>query len=402
MQSYSDAELAGLARDPESELVERKESLHGDASKNIREAICAFANDLPGYGRPGVVFVGLRDDGRPSGLPITDQLRLSLAAMKDDGNIVPPPSLGVRTIALDGADIAAMIVLPSDTPPVSYQSRIWVRSGPRRSIATAQEERILNARRRSGDRPFDVRPVRGATLSDLDRARFEYEYLPSAVAPDVLAANERTLQERLASKKMVVSADDPVPTVLGLLVLCPHTRDYVPGAYVRFLRVRGKELADPIADDALIEGTVSDVIRRLEEKLDAHNTTSVDFVSGDRERRQSTYPRVELQQLIRNAIMHRTYESTHAPVRVTWFDDRIEIISPGGPFGAVRKENFGRPGVTDYRNPNLAEAMRVLGYVQSFGAGIATARRALQENGNPAPEFEVEPTMVGVKVWSIR
>ena len=87
--------------------------------------------------------------------------------------------------------------------------------------------------------------------------------------------------------------------------------------------------------------------------------------------------------------MHRTYEQTNAPVRITWLNDRIEIISPGGPFGAVTQESFGRPGVVDYRNPNLAEALRALGYVQRFGVGIATARRLLAENGNPPPEFDV-------------
>ncbi len=46
-------------------------------------------------------------------------------------------------------------------------------------------------------------------------------------------------------------------------------------------------------------------------------------------------------------------------------------------------ENFGRPGVTDYRNPLLAEAMKVLGYVQRFGMGIPLARKELQKNGNP-------------------
>lgn len=51
-------------------------------------------------------------------------------------------------------------------------------------------------------------------------------------------------------------------------------------------------------------------------------------------------------------------------------------------------ETFGQPGVTDYRNPNLAEAMRVLGFVQRFGYGIPLARRLLQENDNPEPEFQ--------------
>jgi ATP-dependent DNA helicase RecG len=101
-----------------------------------------------------------------------------------------------------------------------------------------------------------------------------------------------------------------------------------------------------------------------------------------------------LRQLIRNAYMHRSFEATNAPVRVYWFDDRIEIHNPGGPFGSVTPENFGRPGVTDYRNPNLAEALRALGYVQRFGAGIAIARKALGERLT----FEVQPGFVAAIV----
>ena len=88
--------------------------------------------------------------------------------------------------------------------------------------------------------------------------------------------------------------------------------------------------------------------------------------------------------------MHRVYEGTNAPVRVYWFDDRIEIINPGGPFGIVTAANFGKPGYTDYRNPNLADAMRVLGFEQRFGVGIQTAQAALKKNRNPPAEFTVE------------
>ena len=42
-----------------------------------------------------------------------------------------------------------------------------------------------------------------------------------------------------------------------------------------------------------------------------------------------------------------------------WYDDRIEINSPGGPYGEVSAENFGQPGFVAYRNPLVAEAMRV-------------------------------------------
>jgi ATP-dependent DNA helicase RecG len=105
------------------------------------------------------------------------------------------------------------------------------------------------------------------------------------------------------------------------------------------------------------------------------------------EKRTSNYPLAALQQLARNAVMHRTYEATHAPVRITWFGDRVEILSPGGPFGLVTAENFGLPGIVDYRNRSLAEAMRVLGFVQRFGVGLAIARQYLTDNGNPPMEL---------------
>ena len=66
--------------DIESELVERKESLTETPAKKdgpiekIRQAVCAFANNLPGHRRPGVVFVGVRNDGTPSGIEVTDRL----------------------------------------------------------------------------------------------------------------------------------------------------------------------------------------------------------------------------------------------------------------------------------------------------------------------------------------
>ncbi len=120
----------------------------------------------------------------------------------------------------------------------------------------------------------------------------------------------------------------------------------------------------------------------------------MDFTSGPAEIRRSTYPIEALHQLVRNAVMHRAYEGTKAPVQVYWFDDRIEINSPGGPYGSVTAENFGEPGALDYRNPIVAEAMRVLGLVQRVGFGIPAARRALRENGQRGAVFRVEPNWV--------
>jgi ATP-dependent DNA helicase RecG len=231
-------------------------------------------------------------------------------------------------------------------------------------------------------------------LNELNRLLFEEEYLPNAFAPDVVAANDRTYEQKLAATKMVAFAESPTPTVLGVLVLGKMPRDWLPGAYVQFLRIDGREWSDPVTDEAVIDGPLAQILRRVDEKIEAHNPVEVDIASRNTEIRASPYPKVALQQLIRNAIMHRTYEGTNAPVRMFWFADRIEIMNPGGPYGAVTKENFGRPGVTDYRNPHLAEAMKVMGFVQRFGIGIQTAQAELQKNGNPPLEYQVELTSV--------
>ena len=200
----SDDELGRLIEEGEGHRVEFKETLGGSAPRRIREAICAFANDLPGSGRPGIVVVGLKDDRTHGGLAVTDEMLLSLSDMRSDGNILPPPVLLVEKRSYRGEDVAVVTVWPSDSPPVRYRGAIHVRVGPRRSVATANEERILNERRRSGDRLFDIAPVPGAGPDDLHRRRFEDEYLPKAVDWQVLEANERSFEERLAAASRCV------------------------------------------------------------------------------------------------------------------------------------------------------------------------------------------------------
>ena len=70
-----------------------------------------------------------------------------------------------------------------------------------------------------------------------------------------------------------------------------------------------------------------------------------------------------------------------------------------GPYGDVSEATFGQPGLIDYRNPNLAEAMRVSGLVQRYGVGIPIARRELHANNQPAPDFDVDAHRVRCTVY---
>ncbi|OQX29142.1 MAG: transcriptional regulator [Spirochaeta sp. LUC14_002_19_P3] len=394
MKRYTDEELLVLLNDTESDRAERKQSFKGDTPKKAREAVCAFSNDLPDYNEPGVLFIGAIDNGTPSNEPITDELLRKLGDMKTDGNILPLPVLSVEKRILKGAEMAVVTVMPSDMPPVKYAGRIWLRTGPRRAIANEQEERILNEKRRYKNLPFDICPVPTASVSDLSKLIFENEYLPSAFAADVLEENGRQYEERLASCKMLVSLENPAPTLLGLLAIGKSPQVFIPGACIQFLRIDGTELADPVVDEENIGGALVDLLRRTDDKLKAHNRSMVDITSNATHNIENPYPVPAIQQIIYNAVLHRTYEKTNAPIRVYWFNDRIEIYSPGGPYGYVTSENFGQPGITDYRNPNIADVLKTYGYVQAFGRGIAVARREMQKNGNPEPEFQVNQNTV--------
>ena len=391
-RSYSDAELEALAADLESDLVERKETA-ADGRK-IRRNICAFANDLPGHGKPGVVLVGVRDDGSCTSLSIDDALLKLLANIRGDGDILPLPSLTVQKRVLRNGTVAVITVQPSSEPPVRYRGRVWVRVGPSVREASVADERLLGERRRASDLPFDLRPAGGAAVDDLDLDFVRRQYLPNAIADDVLERNERPIEHQLRSLRLT---HGDAPTLGAILAFGSYPQTYVPGAYLQFLRIDGTAITDPIRDQKQLTGRLDIVVRRLDELLELNVSVHTQVAGTARERRRPDYPVDALRQLAHNAVMHRSYEGTNTPVRVHWFTDRVEIISPGGLYGRITPENFGK-GDTDYRNPLLAEVMYHLGFAQRFGLGVPLAREALAANGNPPPEFRFEPALVVVTV----
>ena len=393
MAPYTDAELAALLRDGESHLVERKRNA-GDGAA-IRRNVCAFANDLPGTGRPGVVFIGVEDDGGCAHAPIDDELLSKLSNMRSEANIAPLPSLSVEKRNVDGCEVAIVQVAPSAYPPVRYDGRVWVRVGPSVRQASADDEQSLTEKRRAADLPFDMRPAPMATLDDLDLDYARNQYLPQVVAPDVLARNRRPLEQQLRALRLVVASSPAWGALLGLRTI---PQGWIPGAYVQFRRVDGRDIADPTRDQKRLTGKLEDVLGRLSDLLALNVSVRTEVAAVPREERRPDYPVEALRQLAWNAAMHRSYDSAaNAPVRVSWYDDRVEIENPGGLLDPVTKANFG-DGSTAYRNPLVAEIMSGLGFAQRFGQGVPLARRALAENGNPPPEFAFAPERVAVTV----
>lgn len=385
--------LEQLFREPESERVERKRNANDLA--DIRENISAFANDLANRREQGVIFVGVENNGACAQLDVSDRLLSTLAGLRNDGKLTPFPLISVEKRTIDACTVACILVTPTDNPPIRLDNRIFVRVGPTTRLATAQEEQVLVEKRRWGNLPFDAQGVPGCALEDLDLFRFEREFLPALVSPESLAANRRTIQQQLLSLRLL--KPDGTPSTTAVLLLAKNPQEFFPGAYVQALRVAGAELTTAVIDQREFSGPLTDQLRQLDEYLGLNVrrpltvTSSTHTVTPD-------YPIEALRQLVRNAVIHRAYEGTNAPSRIAWYSDRVEISSPGGPFGQVTEKNFGMPGVTDYRNPTLAGTLKELGFVERFGLGLQIVRRALRENGNPPAEFTILPTHIHITV----
>lgn len=393
----SDSELESMISDLESDRIERKDNLSGErVDRQIREAICAFSNDLPGRGQPGLLFIGVDDKGRPVGLKVTDDLLLRIAGIRSEGRIQPLPNLTVERRSLKGGEVIVVTVQPASAPPVRFDGRVWIRVGPRQAVASPDEERRLTEKRQAADLPFDEQPIRGATASDLNTAYFRDVYLPKAVAGDVLKDNRRSIEQQLASLRFL-SADLATPTAAGILVLGNDPLMWIPGAYVQFVRFEGADAASAIRNQKRFDQRLEHVLQDIDHFLPlAIETARLSKPGSMQHEDVADYPVEALRELVFNAIMHRNYATSHAPVRIFWFAGRVEIDNPGGLFGRVTPENFDR--TSDCRNPVLAEAMKTFRYVERYGIGITRVKAALARNGNPPPEFSFEPGTTRVVV----
>lgn len=385
----SDKELIELINLGESDRVEFTSSVK-DLDK-CREAICAFANDLPVHEKPGVLFIGLDDNGNCANLPIDDRLLQTLGGLRSDGNILPFPVMQVSKKTLRDCKVAVVQVEPSDNTPLRVNGRCWIRVGPRRDQATFEEERRLAEKRRWKDVEYDSQGVFEATIeADFDMRRFKEEYLPSAAPLKILEENRRPPEQQLEALGLVRPGG--IPTVAAILLFNATPRRWFPGAYIQFVRFDGKKVTDPVVDQVEVNGSLFDQLRQIDVILKQNITRALD-TSGETHVEIPDYPFEALRELVRNAVIHRNYDS-NTPVRLYWFSDRVEVVNPGPLYGEVNRANFGAGHMTAYRNPTIAEAMKNMEFIQKFGYGIPTARETLEENGNPPFEFDVQDPFI--------
>lgn len=179
------------------------------------------------------------------------------------------------------------------------------------------------------------------------------------------------------------------PTNAGILLFGHRPTHFIPGAYIQYIKVAGREIVPGIEFEKEFKKCLCLDLLNLDEFIQAViiKKSLIQHKDSMREEIIYNYPLWSIRELIFNAIMHRSYEGTNAPIYISEFSDRIEISNPGFLFGTVNLSNF--PNRSDYRNLELAEALKILGYVNKFNFGINTAKKYLLENNNPEPIFDL-------------
>ncbi len=389
----TEEQVLAMLSDLESPSVERTVST-GDMAK-FCQAVCAFANDMPGTRRAGFLLIGAGDrDGAPSGLTASDELLRNLAGIASDGQVLPSPALTVQKIPLSSGqgDIVVVEVQPSSLPPVRYKGQIWIRRGPRRAIANETEERLLVERRTATATTFDALPCAEASLADLSLELFTANYRPQAIDAETIAENHRPIEQQLSSLRFFHLGRN-CPTHAGLLLFAKNPLYWLPNAYAQYVKFAGRTMSDDVVDEKRFSGDLLTMVRDLNSFVRLVTVNRPERATPLEERMVADYPEVALREFLMNAILHRSYEAP-APVRFLQFEDRIEIQNPGPLYGLANRENF--PTQTSYRNPVLAEAMKTLGFVNRFGRGVIRAQEALRKNGNEEATFVFGENHFGV------
>jgi hypothetical protein len=227
-----------------------------------------------------------------------------------------------------------------------------------------------------------------------------YEFTSDIVVEEILEELRKSVVERdgarsdipgpelLKNKGLPVTSDGKkYLTKGGLLLIGKDPKACLPGAYVRLIRYEGREKKAGESHNVVKDETFSDPLPRLVQRLSEFIQSQFrefTFMGPDGKFvHEPEYPKVVWLEAIVNALVHRSYSQSNAPVFVEIYDDRIEVKSPGDyPAGVHPREFIHSP-----RNPHLMDGMRYLRFVRMLSEGSLRMREEMAKANLPEPFF---------------
>lgn len=347
----------------ENQHIEYKQSWHDDYLKWI----CGFAN-----ASGGVLFIGRKNNGAVIDVEDYQRLMESIPTKIRD-------LMGILCeVILHEQDATHFIEIkvPAYSVPVSLRGRYYMRSGATNLELTGIElnEFLLKKAGKSWDDVVEE----NATLSDIDNAsvaKFITDSQEKGRMPDttglstfqILDKLHLTIGDKLKRAALILFAKDP-------------SRFY-PNIQVKIGRF-GQDASD-LKFHEIIEGNLVHLLGEVPVQLNYKFLTRPIKFEGLQREEKDMYPAQAIREMLLNALVHRTYMG--APVQMRVFDQQLSIWNEGTlPIGLsiddLKTDHNSRP-----RNPIIANACFLAGYIDSWGRGTLKIINSCKEYGLPEP-----------------
>jgi len=360
-----------LLKRQEGKTLEFKRDL--TSPRNILKTLVAFANNAG-----GVILIGI--DGKTREIiGIEDVLDAEerLCNLIADG-IEPRLLPNIEIIAWEERNMLPVEVFPSPLKPHWLKKEgsdgVVVRLGSTNRQADA--ELIAELRRQASGLSFDEQPI-----PELDAGVIDHEAVVSA-----FHGLRRITRRELESLRLLVRLQGRlVPTVGGVLLFGKDREQSFPDAWVQCGRFAGKDKAH-IFDHTEIHEHLPTVVDRIMEFLQKHAMRGADL-SQLRRKDVWSIPFTILREAVINAVVHADYAQKGAPIRVAFFDDRIEIENPGILLPGLTIDDI-RQGISRLRNRVIARVFKELGLIEQWGSGIRRMFSEAERLGLPEPQID--------------
>ena len=354
----------------EGKTLEFKRDL--SSPKNILKTVVAFANTAGGK-----IIVGLEDKTRKViGIenPLDEEERFcNLVADSISPCLVP----NIELTTVEGKTLLIIEVFLSNSRP-HYLSAPGPEAGTLVRLGStnrqADRELITEIGRFVQGVSFDETPMVNLTVDDLDleSARRIFNGL-----------RELTLTELHTLKLLTTCQGESVPTKGGMLLFGKNRTFHFSDCWVQCGRFIGKDKAR-IFDHTEFEEPLPQMVDSIMFFLKKHAMRSADF-SEVRRKDVWDIPLEPLREAVINALVHADYSQRGGPIRVAFFDDRIEIESPGILPSGITVEDM-KDGVSKIRNPVIARIFRELKLIEQWGSGVPRMYRETVAEGFPEPK----------------
>ncbi|PAT40158.1 helix-turn-helix domain-containing protein [Vandammella animalimorsus] len=357
-----------LLLQPEGKTLESKRDL--SSPRNALKTLVAFANSAGGR-----LVIGVDDARQVTGViePLDEEERIcNLIADSIAPRLVPQ----VELASIDGRTVLVVEVFPSNSRPhylksLGPQQGVYVRLGS--SSRQAGPELVAELGRAAQGVVFDELPMPELGPQDLDLQAAQRWFGP-----------RRILDEKaLTTLKLLRHEQGRLVPTQGAVLLFGKTRaQYFPDAWVQCGRFRGRDKVE-IFDQTEIHEHLPDAVTAIELFLKKHAFKSAQF-GAMRRKDVWSIPLGMLREAIVNALVHSDYSQRGTPIRVAFFDDRIDIESPGLLLPGMTVEDM-KNGVSRIRNPVIARVFRELQLIEQWGSGVRRIFADAAEQGLPEP-----------------